>query len=323
MTAHRQFSYVQALKRFGVDVAKKLQPGSLAVRCPACPQPEINMDPLWRDRPREEWYKDALHYAKDGNFNINQHDKKMDHEDFALTDGAAYYADNEEYEHYLKEMQVYPEMQEETATCSNFHALSDKYAGKLKSGQIGLCCARHGFVLPCGTVDLEKGERYANVDFATISGLRWWMNLLMLVGSYDVHCKFAVHWQQRLKAIASKIPGVSLVWPLVLRCVPKFHLPAHTGICRYFHSFYYMPWVGMTDGEAPERRWSIINAIGRSVREMGPGHRQDIINEHNSDYNIQKVFKMGEWPSTSIRKNTLGANLVTRFPNQKKPRQTT
>lgn len=55
MTASREFTYIQALKRFGLNVASKLEARSLAVFCPACPQPEINMDPGWRDRRRSEW----------------------------------------------------------------------------------------------------------------------------------------------------------------------------------------------------------------------------------------------------------------------------
>lgn len=82
-------------------------------------------------------------------------------------------------------------------------------------------------------------------------------------------------------------------WPRILSLIPKWHAIAHTGVCRWLNSFYYTPGVGMTDGEAPERRWAILNAIGRSTREMGPGHRQDIINDHNSDHNIQKTFKIG------------------------------
>ena len=43
-------------------------------------------------------YKDALHFGKDGFFQAGQHDKKMDHKDPSLTNGAAYFVDNEEYE---------------------------------------------------------------------------------------------------------------------------------------------------------------------------------------------------------------------------------
>ncbi|KDQ48911.1 hypothetical protein JAAARDRAFT_144255, partial [Jaapia argillacea MUCL 33604] len=54
MMAERQYSYIRALKRNDLDVAKRLPLDSLAVLCPACPQPGINMDPNWRSRPLSE-----------------------------------------------------------------------------------------------------------------------------------------------------------------------------------------------------------------------------------------------------------------------------
>ncbi|KAH9829608.1 uncharacterized protein C8Q71DRAFT_863183 [Rhodofomes roseus] len=298
MTAHRQFNYVHTLKRFAFDVKKKLEAGCLALRCPACPHPDVNMDPNWRERPEKDRYKDALHYAKDGNFHLSQHDKKMDHADVPLMDGAAYYVHSDAYRDYLEKMNVYEGAQEETTTCSNFNALSDSYKGKIKTGQVGLSCTRHGFVLPCGTVDLHIGERYANVDYATLSGLQWFHSLHLLISSYDVNCKYGIHWWTRLEKIASlvpSVPGVTLakeIWPAIRRCVPKWHLASHKGLCQWLFSFYYTPGVGNTDGESVERRWAVLNAIGRSVREMGPGHRQDVIDAHNSDFNAQKMFKI-------------------------------
>ncbi|GJE91050.1 hypothetical protein PsYK624_071980 [Phanerochaete sordida] len=280
MTASRQFSYLRLLKWFGLNVMKRLKEGCLALLCPACPQPGINMDPDWESRPPEDWYIDALQYAKDGNFSINQHDKKMDHKDFALTDGAAYYVANEEYNTFLKAVEQIPECEEETGICSDFKAGSTrKYDGKLRSGQMGLNCSRHDMVLPCGTVDLVKGERYANVDYAEISGLRRWMGLKLFVSSYDINCKHGLYWTTRLLEMV-KIMGtnfVSLVWPQIRRCVPKFHLPAHTGSCRWLNSFWFMPGGGMTDGESPERRCA---------------HRQDVLNAHYSDFNFQKLLRL-------------------------------
>lgn len=116
------------------------------------------------------------------------------------------------------------------------------------------------------------------------------------MASYDVSCKYAIHWLKRLREIA-RLTRLSIFpdkWPKIISLVPKWHAFAHTGVCRWLNSFYYTPGVGMTDGEAPERRWAILNAIGRSTREMGPGHRQDTINDHNSDHNIRKLFKIGK-----------------------------
>ncbi|KAH9919675.1 uncharacterized protein B0H18DRAFT_1001893 [Fomitopsis serialis] len=299
LMSHRQYTYLETLKRFAAEVKRKPDPGSLALRCPACPQPDINMDPHWKDRPQQDRYKDALHYGKDGNFTLHQHDKKMDPLDFPLMNGGAYYVDSEKYQEYLEKMKVYEDAQDETANCSNFNALSDRYKGKIKTGQVSLSCTRHGYVLPCGTVDLHIGERYANVDYATLCGLQWFTSLSLWISSYDVNCKYGINWWHRIKQIAStlpSVPGVTLakeLWPVIRRCVPKFHMPSHTGICKYLFSFYYMPGVGNTDGEAVERRWAAQNAIGRSVREMGPGHRQDVLDAHNSDFNAQKMFKIG------------------------------
>lgn len=60
-------------------------------------------------------YKDALHFGKDGFFQAGQHNKKMDHDDPALSNGAAYFVDNEEYAQYLKEMNQYQDIQEEVS----------------------------------------------------------------------------------------------------------------------------------------------------------------------------------------------------------------
>ena len=47
-----------------------------------------------------------------------------------------------------------------TYICSEFQALKDRYSGKRVSGQMSLSCTRHEMVMPTGTVDLDKGEKY-------------------------------------------------------------------------------------------------------------------------------------------------------------------
>ncbi|EJD33308.1 hypothetical protein AURDEDRAFT_77073 [Auricularia subglabra TFB-10046 SS5] len=55
----RMYCYLNNLKMNGFDVPRpaneldpgyELSPGSLAVLCPACPQPDINMSPEWQTR---------------------------------------------------------------------------------------------------------------------------------------------------------------------------------------------------------------------------------------------------------------------------------
>ncbi len=74
--------------------------------------------------------------------------------------------------------------------------------------------------------------------------------------------------------------------------VPKFHLPAHVEACHNAFSFNLTKNVGHTDGEAPERGWSDINAAAGSTREMGPGSRRDTLDDHLGDWNWKKTVNL-------------------------------
>jgi hypothetical protein len=77
--------------------------------------------------------------------------------------------------------------------------------------------------------------------------------------------------------------------------VPKFHLPAHVQTCQLKYSFNRLPKVGRTDGESPERLWSIFNALAYSTREMGPGSQRDTLDDSFGDHNWAKITKFGEF----------------------------
>ena len=136
---------------------------------------------------------------------------------------------------------------------------------------------------------------FGSVDFATVKGLAKWFDLHFIISSYDINCQYGIHFLERL-SLWTDVKSL----PLFRRCVPKYHLLGHKEECRYVSSFYFMPGVGMTDGEAPERRWAVHNAIGRSTREMSPGHRHDTQNQHTGDYNMQKTFGIGKRASYII-----------------------
>jgi hypothetical protein len=75
--------------------------------------------------------------------------------------------------------------------------------------------------------------------------------------------------------------------------VPKFHIAAHIATCQTNFSFNWTPGVGRTDGEAPERGWSDINRIAASTKEMGPGSRREVLDDHFGDWNWKKVTAFG------------------------------
>ena len=107
--------------------------------------------------------------------------------------------------------------------------------------------------------------------------------------SYDIACQYSRNFEERFTASPDlEMPCCSLTF-----AVPKFHLPAHKDVCRYFYSFNYLKNVGRTDGEAIERFWSRHNLLSGSTRRMSPETRIDTLNAHFSDWNWRKLCAMG------------------------------
>jgi hypothetical protein len=116
--------------------------------------------------------------------------------------------------------------------------------------------------------------------------------LLWFVVSYDIACQWSVKLWDRMAKYPPKMQlnRESMDFTFL---IPKFHLPAHIPKCHTAYSFNYTPGVARTDGEAPERGWAHINPTAMSTREMGPGHRQDTLDDHFGDWNWKKVIAMG------------------------------
>ncbi|KAJ6582403.1 hypothetical protein B0H19DRAFT_930041 [Mycena capillaripes] len=79
----------------------------------------------------------------------------------------------------------------------------------------------------------------------------------------------------------------------VVFLVPKFHLPAHIELCNILFSFNLTPFVGRTDGEAPERGWANTNRLANSTSVSGPGARRDALDVHFQDWNWKKLVALG------------------------------
>ncbi|GJE92976.1 hypothetical protein PsYK624_091350 [Phanerochaete sordida] len=307
MTASRTFNHITSLKRHGKDV-RGLVYASLAVLCPACPQPDKNMSPGWRQREPGLRFLDALFYAIDGNFHANLRDKPMDLEDVPLSQGAAYFADEEAFAAYQEHLGP---LGREPSTCHKFGAMGYGHHWGKVSGTVGVFCARHMMAVPGGQVDLQKGERFKNVDFAVISGLQGWMDLLMHVSAYDIQCQYRINFDKRMKEfnkLRKKIGELEIIpkreteFPWTLPGVGKFHLAGHKLACRFKFSFNLLPQSTMVDGEAAERVWPTTNGMGQRAREMNPGNRHDTYNELYSDQNSRREHDMP---------NTLKAKFVT------------
>ncbi|TFK61246.1 hypothetical protein BDN72DRAFT_778454, partial [Pluteus cervinus] len=182
------------------------------------------------------------------------------------------------------------------STCASHSAVNDSRLtdGLSVSGVGSVGCARHDCVRPNGVGDLQKGERYVNMDYMFFASLVF-VSFLAMVVSYDIACQWSINlWARMLQYDKSlHIPEGKRTSLLFL--VLKFHLPAHISLCQTRYSFNLHSHVGRTDGEAPEHGWSQINPLAMSTSEMGPGARHDTLNDHFGDWNWRKTYQMGQF----------------------------
>lgn len=130
------------------------------------------------------------------------------------------------------------------------------------------------------------------------SGLQRWLCLKRICNGYDINCQYRKKFCTRIQDIQERFPHLSsiraLYFPWTLPAIGKFHAPAHTSSCRCKYSYNYLPGVGMTDGEAAERIWAILNHLASRTKEMSPGHRHDVMNDFYSDMNVRRLHGIGE-----------------------------
>ncbi|KAF8136194.1 hypothetical protein EV363DRAFT_1293923 [Boletus edulis] len=230
--------------------------GECAALCPACPQPGKNLLAGWIEVPPEKQWLYGLFVAIDANFRLKRKVVSSDVADPGLSCGWAYFVEETAYKSYL------------------VNAADTKGTTGLTAIGVGTVdCTRHGFKLPCGVGDLQKGEKYVNMDYILFSALRAFLPLLVLKISYDIACQWmmripeAWHVNHRMKDI--------------MFLVPKFHLPAHITKCQWLFSFNlacvrkkWAPVLGVT-------RLTITSVIGteKRIQEAVPQR-----NDHCADF---------------------------------------
>lgn len=92
-------SKLEVLKRFGAVYPSTPRQGSLALFCPACPQPEINLPENWKELPA--WVTRRT-ITVDGNFHADHIKMRRPDLDISLTNGQGYMVEDGRYQEYLK-----------------------------------------------------------------------------------------------------------------------------------------------------------------------------------------------------------------------------
>ncbi|KAJ7444081.1 hypothetical protein B0H11DRAFT_1747673 [Mycena galericulata] len=289
----RQYRHLLMLKRAGRghDPSGVFGTGSgeLAVECPVCPHPGVNLPEGWENAPPEDRFIYVLFLALDACFRLKRRMISSEMKDPGLGTGWAYVMENAPYRHFLRTVTD----QKEMSTCSGLAALdyaNTKFSRGYSTTGVGMgVCARHEFVQPNGVGDLQKGERFANMDYIFGSILRHKDPRLRKIISYDIVCQWWLHLLERLKQLPPLV-RITIILEMFRFVIPKMHIHAHTLKCQILFSLNLVPGSGQTDGEGIERPWASIGAIATSTRVSGPGARHDALDDHWNFWNWLKTI---------------------------------
>ncbi|KAJ7162526.1 hypothetical protein C8R43DRAFT_1086432 [Mycena crocata] len=296
----RQWAFIKRLIRAGlaqlpggIQTAKK---GATAEECWACPHDGKNIPVDWRDVDPEFRFLYMLILAMDANFRMKSRLRKNARPDKPLGPGLGYMQDGEPYREHLKDYVA----EKDVSTCIAFAALLQKdtrvTTGLRCSGVRGVVCARHEVVRPQGIGDLQKGERYANMDYILLASIVGVAAMYIAI-SYDIACQWRINLPTRMKKMPREMQ-IDLEKVHVSFGLPVWHAAAHERKCQIQNSLTYMEGVARTDGEGIERLWSRIIRLAWASKEMNEGAREDAIEDLidylNHERNVSQVLAMEE-----------------------------
>ncbi|KZS94987.1 hypothetical protein SISNIDRAFT_396790, partial [Sistotremastrum niveocremeum HHB9708] len=290
----RYYRHLHMLKRAGrahdpEGIAATKQ-GSVALQCPACPHPDINLPPEWKDDAAKLWMF-TLFLAIDANFRLKLKDRG-DSKDPELGSGWAYFV---EHQAYLAELAKQPDLLEKS-DCDSTHRAIERahlksHKGYTVTGVGAVICGRHGLIRPNGVGDLQVGERYSNMDYIFLSSIISASVAVILI-SYDIACQWSKNIAQRMESYP--IDLAANFFTFILRYViPKFHLPAHGPKCQCPYSLNYLEGCARLDGEGIERGWAHLGPYSSSHKEKTAANRHDSMDDLFGSWNWRKIKEMG------------------------------
>ncbi|KAL0571417.1 hypothetical protein V5O48_010552 [Marasmius crinis-equi] len=292
-----QWRHLKMLKRAGrghePDGIANTKDGDLAILCPSCPRPGVNLPEGWNQAPKEKRFLYALYLCLDFNFRLKNQLVSSWTRDPGLGDGWAYFVPRKPYEdHIARHMD-----EKDVSTCVGFAALAQRTTRSSKglryTGVGAVLCARSEMVMPNGVCNLEKGERYCNSDIIFAFVMRRYLEwLLLLIVAYDIMCQWMVNLSRRMQNWPQemRLPSSLYMTPVI----PKFHHPAHQEDKEHDRlNCNYAKGLGDCDCECAERMWSSLNPAAPSTKPMGPGSRVLVLNDHFGFYNWGKYVGTG------------------------------
>jgi hypothetical protein len=119
------------------------------------------------------------------------------------------------------------------------------------------------------------------------------ITIILLILSYDIACQWYRNLRLRIAQLPSPMRMPIKVFTSIRYVIPKFHIYGHGARCQFRFSLNFLRWSARTNGEEPERWWAHINPVSMSTKEMSPGSRADVIDDHAAAWNFRKITGLG------------------------------
>ncbi|KAK7681502.1 hypothetical protein QCA50_015234 [Cerrena zonata] len=290
MRVMREWRNLKSRQRMGIghDTHQDAIPdGGLALFCPACPQPGINLPENWQDDGDQLKYMPTL--VVDGNFKQEHLKMKQSKDDVPLSDGHGYMVGKERFDQYIKSV---PKTAVEPSTCHEHDAVKSQNSTRahLDATGIGAVACKHGCFYPHSVVNFQKGEGQRYMDYAIVNALNYISVVAVALLLYDIMCQFFLKFASR---IADCPPFLNLRSNLAIKPgIGLFHVHGHVKECYARYAPTFIRGAGMVDGEIMETLWSPLNHTAPSARPMSWFHRQEYLDSHMGDSNWKKLTRM-------------------------------
>ncbi|KAG0697969.1 hypothetical protein DFH29DRAFT_878331 [Suillus ampliporus] len=245
---------------FGHDTERSPGPGDLALYCPACPQPGINLPTSWR-YDYEEWLV-MRRYVVDGNFTAQHMKMKIPEDDVSLADGKGYMVTEGPYQAHIDDS---VEEKEAKATLE-LQGLGQQHV-------LGMDAL---FLMQWWTSKREN-VRHMNMDYSICNAVKYTPEH---IGStliiYDVACQWSIHFAERVdQSYHLSLPEGTEILPAVQ---PEFYDRSR----------------GILMGKYWRLSGLLFNKISPTARSMSLAHRKEVLDDHMRDSNWKKLVGIGK-----------------------------
>ncbi|KAG1849775.1 hypothetical protein F4604DRAFT_1687361 [Suillus subluteus] len=281
MRVGRQWRQLKQLKWHGFAHEKqKPKAGELALFCPACPQPGVNVNLAERNVSNPAWlYSRSL--VMDGNFKAEHMFPANPTDEVALTDGLGFMVGDGRYKLHLAEAQ-------DISIRRMLHVTILKQLGLavVHALDMGVLYLIQWWTFKRGKV----GQRQMNMDYVLCQALGYNTNGIdWALTFYDINCQYHKHLHQRVE----ESPYLDLPWGMeVIPGIGLWHVHGHQDKCYVRYASNFITGAARIDGEIMETLWAPLNIISPLARGMSTPHRKECLDFQMNDCNFMKMIQM-------------------------------